>query len=77
LKKQVRFAEFIDYHKDYYKDSTEITGQGKPVRNRKGLQASVKQVGAIQVFYLGASRVEGLSIGGYRLSRIFNDVSLS
>jgi hypothetical protein len=37
----------------------------------------VKQVGAIQVFCLGASRAEGLSIGGYRLSRIFNDVSLS
>jgi hypothetical protein len=71
LKKQVRFVEFADYHTDYYKDSTKVPDFVRPVQTREELQASAKRVGAVQVFCPRASNA-----GGYRLSRIFDDVSL-
>ena len=61
----------------------EFTGFRGPVRTRKDLQepvrrpqASVKRVGAVQVFCPRASKVGNVNTGGYRLSRIFDDVSL-
>jgi hypothetical protein len=85
LRKHVRFAD--PFHQPGWENATEglrmdrrftdvSTGIRKPVRIRKELRASVKRVGAIQVFCPKASKAENLSANGYRLSRIFDDVSL-
>ena len=42
-----------------------FTGFKGPVQTRKELRASVKRVGAIQVFCLKASKAENLSASGY------------
>jgi hypothetical protein len=68
----VGFTGFKDYYKDYYKGSETRKELQEPI---KRLRASIKQVGAIQVFCLRTSSAESLSKGGYRLSRVFNDVS--
>jgi hypothetical protein len=66
------FTGFEDYYKDCYKGSETRKELQEPI---KRLRASVKQVGAIQVFCLRTSSAESLSGGGYKLSRVFDDVS--
>ena len=55
---------------------TEIEPQ-KPICIRKGLQSSVKRIGAVQVFCPKVSRVGDLNTGKYRFSKIFDDFSFS
>jgi hypothetical protein len=85
LRKRVRFVEsfhppgggnkFTGDHKDPtggLRTKEGFTGFKGPVRTRKELRASVKRVGAVQVFCPKASRTEDLE---YRLSRVFDNVS--
>ena len=76
MEKRVRFAEPFHPPGGGNKFTDDYRDLRTSVRTVTARKTSVKRVGAVQVFCPKTSKLEDFSAYGYRLSRVFDDISL-